>query len=49
MEGVVLVALVIAIPVVLFPVAFIWYLNISGMAGAYRRARAERKAEVKPQ
>ena len=37
-----IVALVVAIPVILFPAAFVWYLNIGGMVGAIREARAAR-------
>jgi len=38
------VALVLAIPVVLFPVAFVWYLNIGGVSTWIREARARRVA-----
>ena len=38
------VALVLAIPVVLFPVAFVWYLNIGGMAAMLKEARKRRAA-----
>jgi len=38
------VALVLAIPVVLFPVAFVWYLNIGGMAAMLKEARKKRAA-----
>ena len=38
------VALVLAIPVVLFPVAFVWYLNIGGIAAKLREARKTRVA-----
>ena len=37
-----IVALVIAIPVVLFPVAFVWYINFGGIIHAVREARAAR-------
>jgi hypothetical protein len=49
MEGTMIVALVLAIPVVLFPAAFVWYLNIGGMVKAVREARAAhaKKAAVK--
>jgi hypothetical protein len=47
MEGAVIVALAIAIPVILFPAAFVWYLNIGGLAKAYRQARAAEKAAAK--
>lgn len=39
-----IVALVIAIPIVLFPAAFIWYLNIGGIVQAIREARQARTA-----
>ena len=38
------IALVVAVPFVLFPVVFIWYLNISGMYAAIREARKKRAA-----
>ncbi|HEY90451.1 MAG TPA: hypothetical protein G4O07_01335 [Dehalococcoidia bacterium] len=37
------VALVLAIPIVLFPVAFVWYLNIGGITAKLKEAR---KAKV---
>jgi len=42
MEWQVIVALALAIPVILFPAAFVWYLNISGIVHAAREARAVR-------
>ena len=39
MQWELIVALVIAVPVILFPVAFVWYLNIGGLAQAAREAR----------
>jgi hypothetical protein len=39
-----IVALVIAIPVILFPVAFIWYLNIGGIYAAIKEAQERRVA-----
>ena len=42
MEWQFIVALVVIIPVILFPVAFVWYLNLSGVFAALRkRARRE--------
>ncbi len=38
------VALVIAIPIVLFPAAFVWYLNAGGIYAAIREAREKRAA-----
>jgi len=37
------VALVIAIPVSLFPAAFVWYLNIGGIFQSVREARKTRE------
>ena len=39
-----IVALAIAIPVILFPAALIWYLNIGGIYAAVKEARAKRVA-----
>jgi hypothetical protein len=39
MEGTILVTLVIAVPIVLIPVAFVWYLNIGGIVRAVREAK----------
>ena len=47
MEWQVIVALVIAIPIILFPVAFIWYLNIGGIYAAVKEARARRVVREK--
>ena len=44
MEWEFIVALVIAIPIILFPAAFIWYLNLGGLMRVMREMRArERK------
>ena len=40
-----IVALIIAIPIILFPVAFIWYLNVGGIYAAVREARKRRSAQ----
>jgi len=50
MEWQILVALVIAVPVILFPAAFVWYLNIGGVVQAVKRAqhvRQERAVKVR--
>jgi hypothetical protein len=39
MEWQVIVALMVVIPVITLPVAFIWYLNIGGTLAAYKKAR----------
>ena len=36
--------LAIAVPVILFPAAFVWYLNIGGVYGAIKEARKKRAA-----
>jgi hypothetical protein len=47
MQWEVIVALVIAIPVILFPAAFVWYLNVGGIYAAVKEARARRAAREK--
>ena len=42
MEWKAIVMLAIAIPVILFPVAFIWFINIGGIYTAIKEARARR-------
>jgi len=42
-----IVALVIAIPIILFPVAFVWYLNIGGIYAAIKEARARHAVRAK--
>jgi hypothetical protein len=44
MEGQVIVALAVAIPVILFPAAFVWYLSLGGVFAAAREARTRRVA-----
>jgi hypothetical protein len=44
MSALVIIALIIAIPVMIFPAAFVWYINVSGIFASLREARA-RKAE----
>lgn len=43
METEMIVALVVAIPVILFPAAFVWYLNIGGIIEKVRDAKAARE------
>lgn len=50
MEWWAILALVLGIPIVLLPVAFIWYLNVSGLYSVMRQAlrrRARRAAAVR--
>ena len=41
------VALVIAVPIILFPAAYVWYLNIGGIYTAVKEVRARRLAREK--
>jgi hypothetical protein len=45
METGVVIALAIGIPIVLFPAAFVWYLNLGGVFQAVKEARARRVTE----
>jgi hypothetical protein len=47
MEITMIVALVVAIPVILFPAAFVWYLNVGGIVHAVREARAAKVKAAK--
>ena len=38
------VALIIAIPLILFPAAFVWYLNVGGIYQAVKRLLTRRAA-----
>lgn len=40
----ILIALIIAIPVILFPAAYLWYLNIGGIFSSFKEAKARRLA-----
>ena len=44
METTMIVALVLAIPVILFPAAYVWYLNVGGIVQAVREAKAKKVA-----
>jgi Tfp pilus assembly protein PilO len=46
MQWELIVALVIAIPVILFPAAYIWFINIGGIYAAIKEAR-QKKVTVK--
>ena len=47
MQWELVIALVIAVPIILFPAALIWYLNVGGIFTAVREARARRVAREK--
>jgi hypothetical protein len=42
MEWQFIVALILGVPIILFPVAFAWFLNIGSIYVALRKARAKR-------
>ena len=41
-----IVALVVAIPVILFPVALVWYLNIGGIFQAVRQRKVAQEKKT---
>jgi len=47
MEWQLILALVLAIPVILFPVAFVWYINIGGIIHAVGEARQAKATQKK--
>lgn len=42
MQGELIIALMVTIPILLFPVAFIWYIVIGGIHAAIREAQEKR-------
>ena len=47
MEWQIILALVIGIPIILLPVAFIWYINVSGLYQVMRDARQREKRRTR--
>ena len=47
MQWELVVALVVAIPIILFPAAFVWYLNVGSIYTAIKEARAKHIAYEK--
>jgi len=47
MQWEIVIALVIAIPIILFPAAYVWYLNIGGIYAAIKEARARQVTRKK--
>jgi hypothetical protein len=45
MEWQVVIAIVIAIPVILFPAAFVWYMNIGGIVKAFKKVRMKKASK----
>jgi hypothetical protein len=40
----IIIALIIAVPVILFPAAYLWYMDIGGIYSSYKEARARKLA-----
>ena len=49
MQTELIIALVVAIPVILFPAVFVWFLNVTGLFAVWKesRARAKRRAKAR--
>lgn len=47
MEWQIVVALLVAVPIILFPVALVWFLNIGGVYAAVKEALARRATQRK--
>jgi hypothetical protein len=47
MEWQIIIALIIAIPVILFPAAFVWYINLGGLYNALKEYRARKAVKEK--
>jgi hypothetical protein len=42
-----IIAIVVAVPLILFPAAFIWFINISGLWTVWKESRAREKRRAK--
>ena len=42
-EWQIIIAVLVAIPFIMFPIAFIWYMNVSGLYQVMRESRQRRK------
>jgi hypothetical protein len=47
MQWELVVVLAIAVPVILFPAAYVWYINIGGISATVKEARAKRAVHKK--
>jgi hypothetical protein len=47
MEWPLILVLVVGIPIILFPAAYVWYLNIGGIYAAIREKKAVREKTAK--
>jgi len=43
MTALIILGIILGIPLILFPIAFVWYLNVSGLYQVIRDARQKRK------
>ena len=48
MEWELVIVLVIAVPIILFPAAFIWYLNLGGLVRVMKAIRARERGAKAP-
>jgi hypothetical protein len=48
MEWQFIVAIAILVPIIVFPVAFVWFLNLHGVLALMRKRRAAQKAAKYP-
>jgi hypothetical protein len=42
-----IIAIVVAVPIILFPVAFIWFINVSGLWTVWKESRARERRRAK--
>jgi len=42
----IILAVVLGIPMIVLPIAFVWYMNVSGLYKVLRDARARQKRQV---
>ncbi len=47
MDAKYIIAVAVAIPVIIFPAAFIWFLNISGILAVLKESRAREQRRAK--
>jgi hypothetical protein len=47
MEWQIIIAILIAIPIILFPIALIWYLNLGGVITAIKESKSRRAIREK--
>ena len=47
MEAQYIIALMVATPIILFPAAFVWFLNVSGILTVWKESRARERRRAK--